>query len=179
MIWLLIAIIVGSIALDQLTKWLTVVYLDLHESIPLWEDVFHFTYERNPGAAWGILKDNRWVFMVFSTVAIIGLSIYLFGFCKQSKWIKIPLAMIIGGGIGNMIDRVLLGYVIDFLDFTLIDFPVFNVADSFVTVGAFWLIGVLVLETVREVKQERIKKKAAVSDRADVTDEKQENHDED
>ena len=78
-----------------------------------------------------------------------------------------------------MIDRVLLGYVIDFLDFTLIDFPVFNVADSFVTVGAFWLIGVLVLETVREFKQERIKKKAAVSDRADVTDEKQETHDED
>ena len=179
MFWLLIAIIVGSIALDQLTKWLTVVYLNLHESIPLWDGVFHFTYERNPGAAWGILKDNRWVFMVFSTVAIIGLSIYLFGFCKQSKWIKIPIAMIIGGGIGNMIDRVLLGYVIDFLDFTLIDFPVFIVADSFVTVGAFWLIGVLVLETVREIKQERIKKKAAVSDRADVTDDKQEAHDED
>lgn len=177
MIWLLIAIIVGSIALDQLTKWLAVVYLDLHESIPLWDGVFHFTYERNPGAAWGILKDDRWVFMLFSTLAIIGISIYLFGFCKQSKWIKIPLAMIIGGGIGNMIDRVLLGYVIDFLDFTLIDFPVFNVADSFVTVGAFWLIGVMLIDMLKELKQEQAKKKAAANG-ATATDEKQEAHDE-
>ena len=97
--------------------------------------------------------------MVFSTVAIIALSIYLFGFCKQNKWIKISIAMVIGGGIGNMIDRVLLGYVTDFLDFCLIDFPVFNVADCFVTVGAFMMIGLLILDTIKEMKEERTKKK--------------------
>ena len=163
MIWLLIGIIVGSVALDQLTKWLTVIYLEYRETIPLWQDVFHLTHVRNPGAAWGIFKDERWVFMLFSSVAIVALSIYLFGFCKQNKWIKIALAMVIGGGIGNMIDRVLLGYVTDFLDFCLIDFPVFNVADCFVTVGAFMLVGLLILDTVREMKAERARKLAASS----------------
>lgn len=158
MIWLLIGIIAGSVALDQLTKWLTVVYLDYRETFPIWEDVFHFTHVRNPGAAWGIFKDERWVFMIFSTLAIVALSIYLFGFCKQNKWIKIAIAMVIGGGIGNMIDRVLLGYVIDFLDFCLIDFPVFNVADCFVTIGAFAMIGFLLVDTVREMKRERAAK---------------------
>ena len=170
MIWLLIGIICGSIALDQLTKWLTVVYLEYRETFPLWEDVFHFTHARNPGAAWGILKDERWVFMVFSTIAIVGLSIYLFGFCKQSKWMKIALAMIIGGGIGNMIDRVLLGYVTDFLDFRLIDFPIFNVADCFVTVGAFTVVGLLIIDMVREVKQERLARKNGMDNTAPTTE---------
>ena len=158
MIWLLLGIIAGAVALDQLTKWLTVIYLEYHETFPLWEDVFHFTHARNSGAAWGILKDERWVFMIFSTMAIIALTVYLFAFCKQSKWLKIAIAMIIGGGIGNMIDRVLLGYVTDFLDFRLIDFPIFNVADCFVTVGAFTVIGFLIADTVREIKQERLAK---------------------
>ena len=138
MIWILIGIIVGSVALDQLTKWLAVVFLQPEGaagSFHLWENVLHLTYVKNEGAAFGMLADHRWVFMVFSTVAIIGLSVYLFGFSKDNKWVKISLAMIIGGGIGNMIDRTLLGYVVDFVDFRLINFAVFNVADIFVCVG--------------------------------------------
>ena len=149
MIVILIAIILGSIALDQLTKWLTVVYLQPEGpvgSFHLWEGVLHLTFVKNEGAAFGMLANHRWVFMVFSTVAIIGLSIYLFGFSKDSNWVKVSLAMIIGGGIGNMIDRVLLGYVVDFIDFTLINFAVFNVADSFVTVGA----GILIVYFIRD-----------------------------
>ena len=160
MIWLLIGIIAGSVALDQLTKWLTVVYLDYRETVPLWEDVFHFTHVRNPGAAWGIYKDERWVFMVFSTVAIIGLLIYLIFFRPKSKFVQVTLAMIVGGGIGNMIDRIWLGYVIDFIDFTLINFAVFNIADCFITVGAFALMGYLLLDMMREMKQP---KKASVT----------------
>ncbi|MBE6600891.1 MAG: signal peptidase II [Ruminococcaceae bacterium] len=155
MIWLLIGIIIGSVALDQLTKWLAVIYLSGEASFPLWKDVFHLTFVKNEGAAFGMLSDHRWVFMVFSSVAIIALAIYLFGFCKMSPWVKIPLAMIVGGGIGNMIDRVLLGYVIDFLDFTLINFAVFNVADCFVTVGAFLLIGYLLWDMIQEAKKEK------------------------
>ena len=161
MVFVLIAIIVGAVGLDQLTKWLAVVYLEGEPSLPLWRDVFHFTFTTNRGAAWGMLSDHRWVFMIFSTVAIIGLSIYLFRFCPKKKFVQVALAMIIGGGIGNMIDRLLLGYVIDFLDFTLIDFPVFNVADSFVTVGAFMLIGYLLVDMIRDIKKEKQAKAAA------------------
>lgn len=152
MILILISILVGSVALDQLTKWLAVVYLQGEPSFPIWREVLHLTFVKNEGAAFGMLADHRWVFMTFSTVAIIGLSIYLFGFCKENRLVKICFAMIIGGGIGNMIDRVALGYVVDFIDFTLINFAVFNVADSFVTVGACILLVYYLRETVREIR---------------------------
>ena len=152
---LMIAIILGAIVLDNLTKWLTVICLEYRETVPLWQDVFHFTYERNEGAAFGMLSEHRWVFMVVSTVAIIGLLIYLFGFKPKSKLVQISLAMIAGGGIGNMIDRVYLGYVVDFIDVRLIDFAVFNVADSFVTVGAFLFMGYMIYDTVQEYKREK------------------------
>ena len=154
---ILIAIIAGVIGLDQLTKWLTVVNLEEWESFPLWQDVFHFTYVKNTGMAFGMMQNHRWVFMVFSTVAIIGLAIYLFRFRPESRWMQVSLAMIIGGGIGNMIDRVALGYVIDFIDFTLIDFAVFNVADSFVCVGAGMMIVYLIADIVKDLKKSKAK----------------------
>ncbi len=160
---LLIAIMVGIIALDQLTKWLAVIYLEPLDSLPLWQDVLHLTYARNEGAAFGIFSNSRWVFMVFSTVAIIGLLVYLIFFRPKSRYVQITLAMIVGGGIGNMIDRILLGYVIDFIDFTLINFAIFNVADSFVTVGAFMLMGYLIADMVREQKHEKSLKIATQS----------------
>ena len=94
MIWILIAIICGSVALDQLTKWIAVLYLQPVDSIPLWEGVLHLTYVENPGAAWGMLANHRWVFMLFSTIAIIGLGIYLFGFSKEPTWVKVSLALV-------------------------------------------------------------------------------------
>ncbi len=152
---LLFAIMLGIVCFDQLTKWLAVIFLQNEPSFPLWKDVFHFTYVENTGMAFGMFKDHRWVFMVFSTVAIIALLVYLIRFRPKSLWMQISIAMIIGGGIGNMIDRVRLGYVIDFLDFTLIDFAVFNVADSFVCIGAGMLILYLVRDMIEEIKRER------------------------
>ena len=175
MILVMIAIMIGAIALDQLTKWLTVTYMEYRETIPLWQDVFHFTHERNEGAAFGMLSDHRWVFMVVSTVAIIGLLIYLFRFPPKSRFVRIALAMIVGGGIGNMIDRIALGYVIDFIDFTLINFAVFNVADSFVTVGAFMIIGYLLLDIYRDAKAAKFK--PAKSEEADASSDQTENRD--
>ena len=154
---ILIAVIAAVIGLDQLTKWLTVVNLAEYESFPLWQDVLHFTYVKNTGMAFGMLKDHRWVFMVFSTIAIVALIVYLFRFRPESRWMQVSMAMIIGGGIGNMIDRVLLGYVVDFIDFTLIDFAIFNVADSFVCVGA----GILIVCLLIDVKNEMVAEKAA------------------
>ena len=163
---LLIAIILGIIGLDQLTKWLTVINLEEYETIPIWENVFHFTFYKNDGAAFGILDgpNQRWIFMVFSTVAIIGLLVYLFAFRPQSRYVQITLAMIVGGGIGNMIDRILLGYVIDFIDVRLIHFAIFNVADSFITVGAFMLMGYLIWDMIREYKAEKAKQTAAIAE---------------
>ncbi len=164
MLILTIAIILGVILLDQLTKWLAVVFLSGEPSFPLWKDVLHFTFVKNEGAAFGILKEHRWVFMIFSTLAIVGLLVYLFRFAPKNKWIQVTVAMIIGGGIGNMIDRTVLGYVIDFIDFTLIDFAVFNVADSFVCVGCFLLMGYLLYTTYQEekaAKAEKLAKKVA------------------
>ncbi len=160
---ILIAVIIGVVGLDQLTKWLAVIYLQGEESFPLWRDVLHFTYVENTGMAFGMMKDQRWVFMVFSTVAIVAMLIYLFRFRPENRWMQISMAMIVGGGIGNMIDRVLLGYVIDFIDFTLIDFAVFNVADSFVCVGAGIMILFLMIDLVREIKLEKAAKATAAA----------------
>ena len=161
---ILIAVIAAVIGLDQLTKWLTVVNLAEYESFPLWQDVLHFTYVKNTGMAFGMLKDHRWVFMVFSTIAIVALIVYLFRFRPESRWMQISMAMIIGGGIGNMIDRVFLGYVVDFIDVTLINFAVFNVADSFVCIGAGIMILCLVLDLIKEIKLEKAQKAEEKSD---------------
>ena len=114
--------------------------------------------------AFGMMKDHRWVFMVFSSIAIIALLVYLFRFRPKSRWMQISMAFIIGGGIGNMIDRIILGYVVDFIDFTLINFAVFNIADSFVCIGAGMMIVYLVIDLVREIKLEKAQKAAKQND---------------
>ena len=135
-------IVVMTILVDTLSKNMAVLSLkDTGESdFAVIPGVFHFTYHENKGAAFGMLSDNRWVFMTISTVAIIAIAIYLFCNKENSYLLSVSLSFILGGGIGNMIDRVLLGYVIDFLNFKIINFPIFNLADAFVTVGAALMI---------------------------------------
>ncbi len=134
MLWTLL-IIAAAVALDQWTKSLAVSHLQPIGSYPLIENILHFTYVENRGAAFGMLANHRWVFMVLSTLAIGLMLFWLLKERPKSKWVQVAGAMIIGGGIGNMIDRVVLGYVVDFIDVRAIDFYVFNVADSFVCVG--------------------------------------------
>lgn len=136
--WILITGAV--IVLDQASKWLAVKYLIPIETLPIIKDALHLTYVENPGAAFGMMKNSRWIFLVVSSVAIVGIIIYLIKFAPKNKLCQLSLAFILGGGIGNMIDRLALGYVVDFIDFRLINFAVFNVADSFVCVGAALLI---------------------------------------
>ncbi len=139
-----IAIIVLCVILDQVTKMLAVTHLTDISTFPIIEDIFHFTYLENRGAAFGMLADNRWVFMILSVVGIIALFVWQSINRRDIMWNRVALSFIIGGGIGNMIDRVALGYVVDFIDCRFIDFYVFNVADSFVCVGcAMYVIGVL------------------------------------
>ena len=150
-------IIVVGIILDQLTKWLAVTYLKpiWSDSVPIIEGVLQLTYAENTGAAFSMLSDAPWVFKSISTVAIIAMAIYLYG-CKGGRRLQdIAIAMIISGGIGNMIDRTVLNYVVDFIDFCLIDFAIFNGADSFVCVGAGLLILSLILDMKDEYKKEQ------------------------
>lgn len=151
---ILISVIAGGILLDLLTKLLVVGLMSLGQSVTLIPGVLKLTYIRNYGAAFGMLSDHRWVFMVISTVAIIGIGIYLFGYCKERMLLKVGLAMIISGGLGNMIDRVFYGYVVDMINFCLFPFWkwIFNVADAFVCVGAGLVILAIVLDMIKEVK---------------------------
>lgn len=148
-------IILGGIILDQLTKLIAVLHLEPVGSVTLIKGLFSLTYVENRGAAWGMFADRRWVFMVISTVALLALCLYLFAGRAQTRLYAASIAIIISGGIGNMIDRIALGYVVDFLHFTLIDFPVFNVADSLVCIGAGMLILALILEIIKEFKEKK------------------------
>lgn len=163
LIWL--AVIIVTVFLDQLTKYLTVLHLKPIDTYPIIEDVLHLTYVENTGAAFGMMKDARWVFMVTSTLAIIGILGYMIHrtYIKKEKmpWMEaLSLSLIVGGGIGNMIDRTMLGYVVDMIDCRFINFAVFNVADSFVCVGAGLMILYLIILTVKEYKAEKAAKLA-------------------
>ncbi|MBR2466978.1 MAG: signal peptidase II [Clostridia bacterium] len=152
------SIIVFGVILDQLTKWLAVKFLDPISTFPIIKDVFHFTFLKNRGAAFGMLSDRRWVFMTVSTVAILALAIFLYMRKSPNIWYAISISAIVSGGIGNMIDRIALGYVVDFIDVRLIDFAIFNIADCFVTVGAIGLITLLVIDMIADIKKARDKK---------------------
>ena len=149
------AIILFGIGIDQITKWISVKHLKPIKTQPIISGVLHFTYVENEGAAWGMFADHRWVFMIVSTITIIALTFVLYSGKLQNKLYTVSVSLIVSGGIGNMIDRIALGYVVDFIDFRLINFPVFNGADCFVCVGAGLLILALILDIVKEAKQEK------------------------
>jgi len=154
---LYIAIVAIGIALDQLTKWLAVVFLKSVSTVPIIKGVLHLTYLENTGAAFGMFNkpEQRWIFLTVSTVAILGMVFYLFSGLCEGKLAGVALAMLISGGIGNMIDRLLLGYVVDFIDFRLIHFAIFNGADTFVCVGAGLLVLALIFDMIDERKERR------------------------
>ena len=142
---------------DQISKAIVVRTMSLYESIPIIQDFFHFTYITNDGMAFGI--DFPFGYFIFSAVSVlftVFLFFYLWSVKNHSIVIRLGLAMIIAGAIGNSIDRLLLGEVIDFLDFMIGDFSwyIFNLADSYVTVGmVLILIDSIILEKKREKAQ--------------------------
>ena len=172
-VWILI--IAGVVLLDQVSKWLVVEFLSRETPFVIIEGILRFKYSENRGAAFGSFDEHRWVFMIASIVGIIGMSVYLFKFRPKSKLACTALSMVIGGGIGNMIDRTLRTgeihegekVVIDFIDFY--PFPdiwnaIFNVADSFVCVGAGLLILWCIISMVQEAKAEKLQKAAKIAE---------------
>ena len=124
------------IAVDFVTKRWAAAVLSKLDTIPLWRNVFHLTYVENRGAAFGIFQNQR-VFFIILTALILAAVAFAVLRCKnRPKILNTGLCFIVGGAVGNLIDRVWLGFVVDMFDFRLINFPVFNVADIFVCVGA-------------------------------------------
>ena len=126
------------VVLDQLSKYFTQVYLSpIGTSFPLWEGVFHLTNIHNTGAAFGMLSGGRWIFIVISALASAAIIWLLVKHrSRMHTLLRITLSLILAGAVGNLIDRTLLGYVRDMLDFRFVQLAIFNVADSAVTVGA-------------------------------------------
>lgn len=171
------SIILGGIFLDQLTKWLVTKYMYMYQSIPLIKDFLHITYTTNDGAAFGMMDGQRWIFILISILAILGFTAYLYLGHAENMLYGVSIAMVISGGIGNMIDRWGFGFyvnpttgmgeVVDFIDFCGIWNAVFNGADSFVCVGAGMLILALVIDLVKEFKAEKAKKLADAEAKAE------------
>ena len=171
------AVILGGILLDQLTKFFAFKFLTQVDTVPIIKNVLHLTFETNRGMAFSLLSDNRWVFITVSSVAIIGFMIYLYLGHADNLYYGVSLAMVISGGIGNMIDRFGLGFyvapdgvgeVIDFIDFRLINFAVFNGADSFVCIGAGVLIILLLIDLKKEIALEMAKKNGSAAANEDT-----------
>ncbi|WP_188454467.1 signal peptidase II [Virgibacillus oceani] len=137
--YIIAAIIIG---IDQFTKWIVVKNMELYEQIAIINDFFYLTSHRNTGAAWGILKGHMMFFYIITVIVIIGIIFYMQKYARESILLAISLSLILGGAIGNFIDRIFRQEVVDFLDFIIFnyDFPIFNVADSSLCVGVFLVL---------------------------------------
>ena len=127
------------VIIDQLTKYLTVQNIALHETIEFIPGFISFTYVQNSGAAWSILEGQMWFFYIITVITIAVIFYFLKTEGNTDKIFGTILVLILGGTIGNFIDRLLYKYVIDMIKTEFISFPVFNVADSFLTVGVIAL----------------------------------------
>ena len=129
------------VAADQFTKYLTLANIALYEHVPFIPNFLGFTYVRNTGAAFSSFEGQQWLFLVIFAALTVGILWEYFKspmpFTKFDRWC---IAAIYAGGLGNMIDRVRYGYVVDMIETLFMDFPVFNVADCFITCGCFALI---------------------------------------
>lgn len=130
------------IVIDQATKYWIQSRMAYGESWPIFTDIFHITYILNPGAAFGILENKTWFFIAVALVLLAGVA-YLYPRLPENMIVKLGTGLLVGGAIGNLIDRVRIGYVIDFFDFRI--WPIFNVADICIVCGVACLAYFLLL----------------------------------
>jgi signal peptidase II len=147
-LYYLIALFV--ILIDQVTKWMVVKQMEIGESIEIIPNFLYMTSHRNRGAAWGILQGQMWFFYIVTVIVIIALVFYIRRLKREERTFGIALGLMLGGAIGNFIDRVWRKEVVDFINtyiFTY-DFPIFNVADSALVIG----VGLIFVLTLFEGK---------------------------
>ncbi|MBP1999243.1 signal peptidase II [Paenibacillus shirakamiensis] len=154
MIYYLIAFIVFLV--DQGTKYIIATQMQLHDQIPVIGDFFVITSHRNRGAAFGILENQRWFFILITIAVVVAIIWYLQKIRHaSSKFLPTALGLVLGGAIGNFLDRALNGEVVDFLQFNFgsYTFPIFNVADSCIVVGVAMIILDSLFDMNRQKKQ--------------------------
>ena len=148
--------VVLAVVADQLVKLWVVQSIPLHTTLEAIPGLFHITYVQNTGAAFSALEGQTWlfalVFVVFTAAVVWEFSGKRWGFTNFERWC---IAFIFAGGLGNMIDRIRLGYVVDMIAVDFMDFPVFNVADCFITCGCIALMVSLVFFNKKFWKDEK------------------------
>jgi signal peptidase II len=152
--WSVLLIILALVGLDQLTKFIAEANIPLNESVVWIEDFLYITHHHNEGAAWGLLQGAQWFFYIVTAFALA-----VFGYFsmdinfRTAKIYSIGIILLIAGTLGNFIDRVRFGWVVDFIDVYIFnyDYPIFNFADSYLTVGVIlFAIDLLFLEAKRK-----------------------------
>lgn len=150
-------IVVIGVIFDQWTKFLAIEHLKEHSPFVIWEGVFKLQYLENRGAAFGVFQ-NKQIFFIFSAILIFIAAVWFYTKVPMNKRF-LPLRMcailVCAGGIGNLIDRLRFNYVVDFFYFELINFPIFNVADIYVTVSAF-VLAFLIMFYYKEAELEEV-----------------------
>lgn len=130
------------VGVDQFTKKLAVTHLMNQSDIPIIDGIFELSYVENRGAAFGMLQDKIWVFALFTVLVLTVLVIFYVRLPKHRRYIplKIALVLLFSGAVGNFIDRVAIGYVVDMFHFYWFEFPVFNIADILIVVSCALLV---------------------------------------
>lgn len=134
---------------DQLTKFIVLRFLPPQKSIPVIPDIFHITHVQNPGAAFGMLANRTWFFVLITLVVVIAVIFYYRHLAKEQGLMRWGLALMVGGALGNLTDRLRTGLVTDFLDFRF--WPVFNLADTAIVIGVI----LVCWELLRSIQSEQ------------------------
>lgn len=149
--------IVLIVAFDQITKYFASLKLADGSVAKFIPGVVQFKYAENTGMAFSMLSGARWVFIALTVVVCVGVFYYLFSNRCKNLWLYWSLGVILSGGIGNLIDRIRFGYVVDFIEPTFVNFAIFNIADCAVTCGAVVLVGYLLYDAFKDVKKPKEK----------------------
>lgn len=152
-IWSVFMIIV-IIAIDQVTKYFAKSYLYPDKAKDFIKGFIEFRYAENTGMAFSMFSGARWLFVAITAVVVIACIVYMFKKAQNNLWLYWTIGVLIAGAIGNLIDRIYLGYVIDFINPTFVNFAVFNIADCAVTLGAVSLVAYLVSDMFKKDDKE-------------------------
>lgn len=149
---LMLAAIILLTAADQITKLLTIKLIKPQGNIEILKNFLDFSYVENRGAAFGIMQNSRWIFIAITLIVSAGIVYILFFKKNESRIFKTSLILILSGALGNLIDRIFRGYVVDMIEVTFINYPVFNFADCCVVIGAI-LFCIYILFVYKETEK--------------------------
>ena len=134
------------VGLDQLIKYLVITNVKPVDAVPVIDNILQFRYVENTGAAFSILSEKTWLLSLVTGVMIIGALLYLFVSKPKSKLLTTSIILVVSGGLGNLIDRIFRGYVVDFIEYLFMEYAVYNFADILVTIGAVLLVIAIFLD---------------------------------